>query len=286
MASSPNVIYIVGPTASGKTALSVECAKAIGAEIVCADSQTVRRAMDIGTAKPTLSERGGIQHHMLDLIDPYDPYSVAEYAKEARACIADIHKRGKIAIVVGGTGLYIDALFYQFSFPEPVSSPTGNIDKLSIDELQNLITINGYKMPLNLFNKRHLVRTLERSGHLGTQYAPKKTESIVGIYPGRDLLIQRINERVERMFDNNFIDEVQHIISSYGEPTRDFDAIGYKLALRYIRNEISLEECKRLFKIADRQYAKRQMSWFRRNPHITWFNSGDEARQYILTTLC
>jgi tRNA dimethylallyltransferase len=286
MASSPNVIYIVGPTASGKTALSVECAKAIGAEIVCADSQTVRRAMDIGTAKPTLSERGGVRHHMLDLIDPYDPYSVAEYAKEARACIADIHKRGKIAIVVGGTGLYIDALFYQFSFPESAVTLADTMSKLSIHELQNLIKINGYEMPLNLLNKRHLIRTLERTGRSGTQRAPKQTECIVGIVPGRDLLIQRINNRVEQMFNNNFIDEVKQIIKTYGEPTRDFDAIGYRLALRYIRNEISLEECKRLFKIADRQYAKRQMSWFKRNPYITWFNSGDEARRYILTTLC
>lgn len=285
---SLKTLYIVGPTASGKTALSIEFAKLLDAEVVCADSQTIRRGMNIGTAKPTMEDMQGIPHHMLDIIDPYDDYSLAEYQKMAQAVMADITNRGKRVIVVGGTGLYIDALYFNFQLPKlsgELSNQRSKLALLSVDELQRSVGNSGLIMPKNSLNKRHLINTLLRGGSMGTANRPDDRSLIIGITPERGLLIERINARVDDMFDHGFIDEVRSIISRYGQPPREFDAIGYRIVMRMLASEISEQEARDLFKIADRQYAKRQISWFRRNQDILWFTSPDEAKTFILGSI-
>lgn len=277
-------LYIVGPTASGKTALSIELAGTYGAEIICADSQTIRRRLDIGTAKPSPQEMRGIKHHMIDIVDPYEVYSLGEYQTLAQSTMLDVARRGHPAIVVGGTGLYIDSLFFDFDRSMLEYEDATPYQDLKIDQLQSLILKRGYVLPENKLNKRHLINTLVRKGMVGNMHLPDPNSVIVGINPGRDVLIERINARVENMFNNGFVDEVRSIIADYGPPPSLFDAIGYRIVMRMLSGEITEDEAKELFKITDRQYAKRQMSWFKRNPNIQWFPSPAEAKAYILKT--
>ena len=275
-------VYIVGPTASGKTALAIKLAKLLNGEIVCADSQTVRRAMNIGTAKPTLREMEGIPHHGLDLIEPYEEFSLYQYQKLAKQAIQNIELRGKRPIVVGGTGLYIDALYFDFELPEIAESKnTEKLRGLSVDELQQKIKNSGLELPDNEKNPRHLINVLLRAGALGTQNKPKGGTIIVGLKPERSVLIERINARVEAMFESGFVEEVRKILSTYGRPPFFFDGIGYRIVMRYLDDEINIDEAKELFKIADRQYAKRQMSWFKRNNNIEWFETPEKAFEHI-----
>jgi tRNA dimethylallyltransferase len=286
--SKYDTLYIVGPTASGKTALSVALAKALGAEIVCADSQTIRRGMNIGTAKPTQKEMANIPHHLLDIIDPYEQYSLADYQKVAQDVVKDIHSRGKIALVVGGTGLYIDSLYYKYKLPHLARRlpATGRLlARLSVEELQQEIVDSGLEMPENRLNSRHLVNTILRSGEKGMRGEPSKTSIIVGINPERQILVDRIDRRVDLMFENGFVEEVKSLIATYGRPPEQFDAIGYRIVLRMLDGGITEIEAKELFKIADRQYAKRQLSWFKRNKNIVWFSSPEEAKTFILENI-
>jgi len=284
MESGPKIVFIAGPTASGKTGLAVEVAQKIGAEIICADSQTIRKWMDIGTAKPTTEEMQGIPHHMLDIIEPYDPYSVAEYARQARMLIEDIVSKGKRVVIAGGTGLYIDALYFQFDFDSiPRESSREELDLLSVEELQNLIRERGYTMPENSQNKRYLMRALERGGVSGTRSEPLPSSVIVGLHPDRGLLVERIDRRVETMFGGGFVAEVKDIVARFGRPPLSFDAIGYRIAVRLLDGEISEMRAKELFKIADRQYAKRQLTWLKRNQDVVWFKIPKDAKSYILS---
>ncbi len=285
MSRQGNILYIVGPTASGKTALSIDLAKELNAEIFCADSQTVRRDMDIGTAKPTGAEMRGIVHHMLDIIGPYEEFNLKDFIDRAVYIINDIHKRNKNVIVVGGTGLYIDALFFEFVLPALPNSSNVELSDLnyqSVESLQNIIIEKGLSMPANSSNARHLINVILRAGHLGEKNIPDEKSVIIGINPGREVLLSRINARVDSMFDHGFIEEVKGIVEKYGKPPRSFDAIGYRIVMRLLDGEVDESQARELFKIADRQYAKRQVSWFKRNSHIKWFESPVEAKEYIL----
>jgi len=319
LAKEHKTIYIVGPTASGKTALSINIASAIGAEIICADSQTVRREMNIGTAKPSNDEMMGIPHHLLDQIGPYDDYSLAVFQNAANEAILDIKNRGKNVVIVGGTGLYVDSLYFNYKLPklskhaDPVKpSVAGShlatrcdpatdgaeliritdmtaakagvgYEDLSVVDLQKLIHHRGLLLPRNHQNPRHLINILLRGGNIGGNNGPTPRTAIVGINPGRDVLINRINSRVEKMFEGGFVDEVRGLVTRNGRPSKSFDAIGYRIAMRMLDGELAEDEAKELFKIADRQYAKRQIAWFKRNSHIVWFESPEQAKDYILS---
>jgi len=278
------MIFVVGPTASGKTALSIKLAKLFNGEIVCADSQTVRREMNIGTAKPTQLEMEGVRHHLLDIIDPYEEFSLHSFQQLANEAIEDMLARAKLPIVVGGTGLYVDALYFDFELPKIEQSKNGHeFESLSVDELQQKIKSTGLELPENDKNPRHLINVLLRSGALGKQNKPADGTLIIGLKPERSVLIDRINARVDVMFDSGFVEEVKGIVSKYGRPPRNFDGIGYRIVMRYLDGEVTLEEARELFKIADRQYAKRQMSWFKRNSNIEWFETPEKALEHLKT---
>jgi tRNA dimethylallyltransferase len=187
-------------------------------------------------------------------------------------------------VVVGGTGLYIDGLYYNFELPELAAETTQQrkaLSELTVADLQELIEKQGLQLPENRLNKRHLINTLLRNGVHGTRHEPEPQSVIVGLNPSRELLLERINERTEAMLAKGFFDEVKQLLKSYGEPSREFDALAYRIALRHLHGEITSEETAELMKIADRQYAKRQLSWFRRNKNIVWFNDSSTAYDYV-----
>lgn len=271
---SNSIVFIVGVTASGKTATALRIAKELNGEIVCADSQTLRKDLDIGTAKPNAEEQKITRHHMLDLIGPYDRFSVADFKNQAHEAIKDIHARGKLPIVVGGTGLYIDALFYNYNL-NLSDVDRKDFEKYSVDELQQMIINRGYDLPTNKSNPRHLIGVLARGGKSSVDNIPVEGAMIYGIQRSDEEIKYRINLRVDKMFDAGLVDEVKTVVEKYGNPPKKLDAICYPIVKRYLDGEISLKEAKEVFKRADWQYARRQKAWFKRNDFIQWY--GDET---------
>lgn len=278
------IICIVGPTASGKSGLAMRVARKYDGEIICADSQTVRRGLDIGTAKPTEADRAEIPHHLLDVVEPYERFSVAEFQRLAEIAISDILSRGKVPIVVGGTGLYVDALAYGFKLRADADLvKRKELELKSVVELQDSIEEMGLTLPENKYNPRHLVRVIETKGEQSIKESLREGVSIIGLDPGKEALEDKIENRISEMIDVGFLDEVEEILEKYGEPPTSFDAIGYKIALanRISSGVYAIEKIIDEFRIGDRQYAKRQRAWFKRNRDITWFEQSDDAFLYI-----
>jgi tRNA dimethylallyltransferase len=284
---APTTIFIVGPTASGKSSVAVELATLKNGEIVCADSQTLRQDLDIGTAKPTTEERAAVRHHLINLIGPYDDYSVHEFKQAAEAAIKDIISRGKLPIIVGGTGLYIDALYYGYSSTVDASqvSYKKELNQLSIEELQKRIVKNGYEMPKNKQNPRHLIGVLLRKGEVYKDKKPREGAVIYGIRYHDDALKERIHHRIEKMFSVGFLDEVRNILDKYGVPPQGLDAIGYGLATKHIQGVLELNDLIELFERGHWQYARQQKTWFKRNSNIQWCDSAEKTLKKILRDL-
>jgi tRNA dimethylallyltransferase len=277
------LIFIVGPTASGKSGLAMELARKFDGEIICADSQTLRKYLDVGTAKPSLNDREEIKHHLLDVIEPYERYSVAQFKELAEEAIIDIHTRGKKPIIVGGTGLYTDALYFDFDVSEDSSNSEykKELEKKSVKELQEIIRKSEYIMPENENNLRHLIGVILRKGQVREDIVPVPNALIYGLMPEDEVLKSRITMRVEQMFDDGLVEEVSRLIAEYGVPPVKLDAIGYPIVARMINGEIDKTEAKQLFVQAHWQYARRQKSWFKRNKNIKWFKEVNTAIEHI-----
>lgn len=286
----PKIVVITGPTATGKTALSIALAKEIGGEIVGADSMQIYKYMDIGTAKPTAEEMNGIPHHMIDVIMPYESYSVSRYAEDAGACVDGILSRGRIPIVVGGTGLYIEALIAGRSFaPEAASS--GLRDELSAQ----YDAVGGEKMleilsefdpasstRLHANDKKRIVRAFEvykttgktiTQFNLETQTIPPKYDvcKIALNFASRGDLYDRINRRVDIMMDMGLMDEVQRLLDmGIDEKCTAMQAIGYKETVSALMGNISTHQAAEDIKRESRRYAKRQISWISRDKSTKW----------------
>lgn len=278
------VIFIVGPTASGKSAAGIALAKRINGEIICADSQTVRRGLNIGTAKPTAEDQAEVPHHLLNIIEPYDKFSVNQFKSLAKDAVKDIQSRDKIPIIVGGTGLYIDALFFDFEVEnlQKEDAYKAELEKLSVEQLQKIIEQKKFELPPNKDNPRHLIGTILRNGQIKQNKTPIKDALIFGLQPADDELKQRISNRVEQMFADGFVAEVEKIIKIYGRPTNRMDAIGYPIVIDYLDKKISLDEAKQLFINGHWQYARKQKSWFKRNLNIKWFQDADSALAFFI----
>ena len=277
--SVPRTMFVVGTTATGKSGLAMRVAKELNGELICADSQTLRRGLDIGTAKPSKQDQADIVHHMLDIIDPYERYSVAQFQKAAKQLIQDIQSRGKLPILVGGTGLYIDSVYYSYALSD---EPTDDeLEEKSVRELQEMITDNGWALPNNPQNTRHLVGVIRRNGSKPVNKDPIDGAVIVGMKRSDDVLKQRISDRIEAMLESGLLQEVRALINKHGRPPSRMDAIGYPIVLRYMDGEIDMDTAKELFKSGDWQYARRQKAWFARNEHIQWFDTELAAFEYI-----
>lgn len=272
------LIVIVGETASGKSGLALAMAECWNGEIIAADSRTVYRGMDIGTAKPTADEQTRVPHHLIDVVAPDGHFSVADFQRLAREAIASIHGRGKLPIVVGGTGLYVDALLYDFQLREPASPELRKeLASLSVPELQARIRARGLPMPQNEYNPRHLARVLETNGQTSGRGNLRPNTLLLGLRLPRDVLEQRVRERIDAMVVAGFVQEVQQLLDHYSGEIEALRAPGYKAFRAYLAGDITLEEAKQRFATADLRLAKRQRTWFKRNPDIQWCSAPEQA---------
>ncbi len=286
IADNPPLVVILGQTASGKSALAMRLAGMFNGEIIAADSRTIYKGMDIGTAKPDAVDRQIIRHHLLDIVRPDEPFTVAEFQARANAAISDITIRGKLPFLVGGSGLYIDAVIYGFSFRAPgEESQRKELQTLNVSELQGLLEEEGIDLPENKDNPRHLIRALETRGELPTRSPLRPHTLVIGLMKDRDELQARISDRVDEMISNGFVDEVKHLSEQYGWDAPALQAPGYKAFRMYLAGQATLESAKQQFIQYDLQYAKRQKTWFKRNKDIIWISNAEEAVDLVTTFL-
>lgn len=298
--NKPLVIVISGPTASGKTALSIELAKKINGEIISADSMQIYEDMSIGTAKPTKEEMQGIKHYLIDCISPKTRYSVSEYKKDAINAIKEILNKNKTPIIVGGTGLYIDSLIYGIDFKEM------EFDKEYREQLETEVE-NGKLQELyekakeidpeaiekiSPNDKKRILRILEIYKATGKNKTEQNKESlkngilynyiVFALDWDRETLYERINKRVDIMLEQGLIKEVEELIQKYGKemPTA-MQGLGYKEVKQYLDNELTKEEMIEKIKQETRRYAKRQLTWFRKNKETIWLDAKIDINKNI-----
>lgn len=284
--SEPPLVVIVGPTASGKTSLAIEVARQFDGEIICADSRTVYKEMDIGTAKPMLKEQGNVPHWGLDLVSPNEVFSVAAFQTYATQAIADIRSRGKVPILVGGTGLYIDSVIYGFEFGIQANKGLRDyLESYDLEKLRKYCLEHNIKLSKDDKNKRRIIRAIETKGaRTSRNLRPHPNTIIVGIATDRKILQQRILIRAEQFFEGGVVEEAKKLGDMYGWDTEAISGNIYPLIHRYLEGEFDLETCKRLSVGADMRLAKKQMTWFRRDPHIVW-GTQDDVTEYISSRL-
>ncbi|MCM1524718.1 MAG: tRNA (adenosine(37)-N6)-dimethylallyltransferase MiaA [Ruminococcus sp.] len=298
------LLVICGPTASGKTAVAVELAKIYGGEIISADSMQIYKELSVSTAKPTNAEMAGIPHHLIDFLEPDEPFSVADYVKMARECIQNVHNRGKLPIIAGGTGLYISSLVDNITF-DHISSDSGLRAELERDAAEmgaahmhkRLETLDPKAAAaIHPNNTVRVIRAVEMcmlSGRTGednraeSRREPSPYEAcMIGLTCfDRRVLYDRINRRVDKMLEDGLADEARRVYSRYDARTA-FNAIGYKELIPYINGECSLEEAADKIKRETRRYAKRQLTWFRRDARIIWIDTAENEQIDGIITNC
>ena len=299
MAEKEKVIVICGPTASGKTSLSIELAKKINGEIVSADSMQIYKDMTIGTAKPTTEEMQGIKHYLIDCVLPTERYSVASYQKDALSAIDKIIKDGKVPIIVGGTGLYVNSLIYGIKYDEVEVDLNYRAELEKIAEQQGLDTLYNMAMKIDSEamqkissnDKKRICRVLEiyhSTGKTKTELeiesrkkGPKYNYIVYGINMNREKLYDRINRRVDIMLNDGLINEVKEILKKYDEFPTAMQGLGYKEVVEYLNGDTTKEEMIEKLKMETRRYAKRQLTWFRANKEITWIDGLDNVQNNI-----
>ncbi len=289
----PKVIVICGPTASGKTALSIELAKKINGEIISSDSMQIYKYMDIGTAKTTQEEMQGIKHYLLDFVEPSQRYSVAEFKKDAEKTIEEILQKGKTPIIVGGTGLYVDSLIYGIEYQ------TIEFDEQYRKQLEERVEKEGLETLYNeakkidpqaiekisANDKKRILRILEIYKATGKNKTEQELESrkngvkydykVFAINMDREKLYERINKRVDIMIENGLIEEVEKLLEKYKEFPTAMQGLGYKEVVEYLQGKVSKEEMIENIKRETRRYAKRQLTWFRKNKQTIWIEPCD-----------
>lgn len=293
------VIVICGPTASGKTSLSIELAKKINGEIVSCDSMQIYKDMTIGTAKPTIDEMQGIKHFLIDFVSPEERYSVADYKRDATKAIKEIIQKNKVPIIVGGTGLYLEAIIYNIEYNEIET------DLKYRAELEKIEEAEGLEKLYNLANKidkkamekishndkKRIFRVLEIYHSTGKTKTELEIESrknkpefdylLFGITMDREKLYDRINRRVDIMMDQGLIREVENLLKKYNEFPTAMQGLGYKEVVEYLKGITTKEEMIEKIKQETRRYAKRQLTWFRKYKNLIWINGLNDLQNNI-----
>lgn len=284
-AAQQPLIVIVGPTASGKSALAIEVAEQFSGEIICSDSRAVYKGMDIGTAKPTDDERRRVPHWGLDLVEPGELFTAADFQKYANQKIAEVRERGNVPILVGGTGLYVDGVIFDYAFEKSDPAVRAALEELSLDELVDYCKNNNVELPENEKNRRYVIRAIER-GTVNRErlQTPIANTVVVGIATERDELRQRIVQRSEQLFADGMVEEAKMLGEKYGWESEAMTGNIYPLVRRYLAGELNEEQLRQAFITADWRLAKRQLTWLRRNPHIVW-RDRDAAYTYIVSKL-
>lgn len=265
------LVVIVGPTASGKSDLAMEIAQEYDGEIICADSRTVYRGMDIGTAKPTLTDRQAVKHHLLDLVNPDQIFTAADFKRLAHQAIDDILTRGKLPILVGGSGLYIDSVLFDYQFGPPADAKRrAYLQTLTTPELVELCRDNSIPLPHNDQNPRHLVRAIELGGLVSQEKVIRTDTIVVGITIDRTVLRARVAKRAWAMVQQGVLHEVAELGRTYGWEVEPLRGNIYRALRPVVEESVPLESALEEFVTSDMRLAKRQMTWFKRNPHIIW----------------
>ena len=276
----PKVIAVVGPTASGKTKLAIELAHKLNGEVISADSRLVYKGFDIASAKPTMKEREGIPHHLIDIVEPEFNYSAGNYVEDAKRAIEDILSRGKTPIVAGGTGLYFRVLLEHYDLPKvetdlELRAELGKRSKEDLLEELEKVDKTTYERVKDA-NLRRIIRALELIKTLKKPLSEIQLEKepeydvewVMPKIPSREWLYDRINKRVDIMVEMGIIEETKNLIAKHGRIGNIVDTIGYKEILTYLDGQATLEEALDKLKQHSRNYAKRQLTWFRKNPNL------------------
>jgi len=281
------LVAVVGETASGKSALAHLLALENSGQIICSDSRTVYVKMDVGTAKPSHKERDEVKYHLLDIVEPNQTYNAAQFQQDAYSAINKISSEGDLPIMVGGTGLFVDSALFNFEFGQP--SDSGKRDELnamSLEELQQLALKIDKNLDSNMLsNKRHLVRLVETGKIVEQQKILRENTIVVGLKISKSNLRKRIEQRTELMFKQGLRKEVDELVAEYGWDCEAMTGIGYREFRDYYDNKISMGEVKKSIVRNTLKYAKRQRTWFKRNPYIQWFEDPKEALKAVNTFL-
>jgi tRNA dimethylallyltransferase len=280
--SSLPLIAIVGPTASGKTGVAIQLAEKYGGEIICADSRTIYKYMDIGTAKPTADEQARVPHWGLDLVEPGERFTAYDFQQYAVKKITEIRARGHIPLLVGGTGLYVDAVVLEYQFRDDVENTfRKNLEQLSLEELHEYCHDNNINLPENSKNKRYVIRAIETGGSSnGRLLHPRSDTIVVGITTYRDILRDRISQRAEHLFSSGVVEEATYLAERYGWSSEAMTGNIYRVVRSYVEGDLTINEAVNRFTTLDWQLAKRQLTWLRRNDFIVWKRL-DEVAGYI-----
>ena len=293
------VIVICGPTASGKTALSIELAKKINGEIISCDSMQIYKDMNIGTAKPTKEEMQGIKHYLLDFVSPDERYSVADFKRDSKKSIKEIIAKGKTPIIVGGTGLYFDSLIYEIEYKdikfdeEYRKKLEERVEKEGLNELykeaKKIDPIAIEKISEN--DKKRILRILEIYNATGKNKTQQEIESrkkeveydykVYALNWDREKLYDRINRRVDIMIEQGLVEEVKEILNKYKKFPTAMQGLGYKEVVEYLEGKCSKEEMIEKIKMETRRYAKRQLTWFRKNKQTVWLDGQEKIQNNI-----
>ena len=296
MSNKPRIVAIVGPTASGKTSLGITLAERFNAEIISADSRQIYRGMDIGTAKPTVEERRIVPHHLIDIKNPGEDYTVVDYKRDAIKIINEVIARGRVPFLVGGTGLYIRAVVENLDIPITTADPIlrAEIEREIVRDgleavFRRLVSLDPEAAyVVDPKNPRRVVRALEVALATGRPFTAQQKKNdplfnalVIGLNPAPDLLRERIDGRVDEMIRDGLVDEVAALIKKYGHAPAAFDAIGYREVIDHLDGTLTLEQAVALIKKNTWHYAKRQVTWFKKYGDVRWVNSAEEAAALV-----
>ncbi len=282
---NPPLIVIVGETASGKSKLAISLAKQFSGEIICCDSRTLYKGMDIGTAKLKKEEMDGIKHHLVNVSDPDDPISASSFQKMCKNEIDHIISNDNIPFLVGGSGLYIDSVIYDYQFSNNINETENDyLKNLSVEELTDIISKRGLNLPINKTNKRHLMSVIRNNGE---QQERKLIDNclVIGIKIPKEELTSRIINRVNMMMEEGLEGEVAALSKKYGWDIEPMKSIGYREFKAYFDEEITREELMKVIIYNTLSYSKRQRTWFKRNKNIHWIDEQSKAVELITTFL-
>ena len=286
------LIVVLGPTASGKTKIAIKLAKDFNGEIISADSRQIYREMNVGTDKISPLETQGIPHYLIDIVNPDEEFTLAQYKELAIKTIREIQERKKLPFLVGGTGLYIQAITDNLEIPTvpPDAKLRSNLERIDqkklVEMLKKLDPVGAKKIDLN--NPRRIIRALEVCLKTGQPFSSQTRKGKrlfkiieIGLNPPREKLYQKIDQRVDWMIENGLINEVKSLLKKYPPNLPAFSGIGYQEIIQYLQGKITLEESIQQIKFHTHQYARRQITWFKKDQKIKWVKNLIEAREII-----